>query len=333
MKRFSTLLLLLVAFASTASTQVTNQVVFSFDHQAANHPLVLGQSVFSIWNNKKVQLSRAEFYISEVELQHPDGTMLPLSDQYLLVSASAPTTEFTLGSWPVEAAHGVILHLGVPQAVNHNDPAAWPSSHALAPKNPSMHWGWAAGYRFMAIEGKVDNNGDGVPETNFEFHNLGDALYKTITLTGVQTVANGVLHVHFKLDYAQLFKNMTMTGNVIQHGSAAMNSAMMNNAAMQNFLTMPALSATHAVIDNSLNIKALPNPANAETQIEYIFPGDGAIDLILTNTIGQTVRNFTRLAASGSTRLETASLPNGIYQYAFYENGNLLARKQLVVQH
>ncbi len=332
MKYLSTLLLLL-AFAATTSAQTTNQVVFSFDHQAAGLPLELGQSVFSIWNNKKVQLSRAEFYISEVELQHPDGTMLPLSDQYLLVNASAPTTEFTLGSWPVEAAHGAILHLGVPQTVNHNDPTAWPSNHALAPKNPSMHWGWAAGYRFMAIEGKVDNNGDGLPETDFTFHNLGDALYKTVELTGLQMAENGVLHLQFKLDYAQLFKGLTMTGNLTQHGSGSLNIDMMKNAAVQNFILLPAVSGAQQVEANSLNISALPNPANSATLLDYTLPAKGAIDLILINTLGQTVRNLTQLAASGSIRLETTALPNGIYQYAFYENGHLLARKQLVIQH
>ncbi len=332
MKRLSTLLLLFVAFVATTFAQ-NNQVVFSFDHKAGADPMVLNQTVFSIWNNKKVKLSRAEFYISEVEIRHADSTKMPLMEQYLLVNANAPTTEFELGSWPVEAAHGVTLHLGVPQAVNHEDPAAWPTSHPLAPKNPSMHWGWSAGYRFMAIEGKIDNNGDGVPETVFEFHNLSDALYKNLELTGVKTAENGVLHLHFVIDYAQLFKDMAMTGNLLQHGAAAPNIAMMNNAATQNFVMMQSVSATHDVTANSVNIKAMPNPANAETLVEYAIPAAGLLDFTLTNTLGQTVRSYRALAASGTVRVETRALPEGIYQYAFYDNGNLLGRKQLVVKH
>ncbi|MBN8679267.1 MAG: T9SS type A sorting domain-containing protein [Chitinophagales bacterium] len=332
MKRLSALLLLFVAFAATAFSQ-NNQVVFSFDHKVGSDPLVLNETVFSIWNNKKIKLTRAEFYISEVEIHHPDSMVMPLTDQYLLVNAKNPTAEFDLGAWPVEAAHGVTLHLGVPQAVNHLDPASYPANHPLAPQNPSMQWGWTAGYRFMAIEGKVDNNGDGIPETSFEFHNLGDALYKTLDLTGMEEASNGVLHLHFVLDYAQLFKNMAMTGNLIQHGSAAPNVNMMNNAATQNFVVLPMVSATHEVEANSLNIKASPNPANVETMIEYTLPASSGLALILTNTLGQTVRSLTGLTANGSVRLETATLPEGIYQYAFYENGNLLARKQLVVKH
>ena len=332
MKRLPALLLLLAAFAATAFSQ-NSQVMCSFDHKVGADTLVLNQTVFSIWNNKKVKLSRAEFYISEVEIHHADNTVMPLTDQYLLVRANTPVAEFDLGTWPVTAAHGATLHLGVPQAVNHLDPATYPVSHPLALKNPTMHWGWSAGYRFMALEGKVDNNGDGVPETAFEFHNLGDALYKTLELTGMKEAENGVLHLHFVIDYAQLFKNLAMTGNLIQHGSAALNVSMMNNGATQNFLQMAATSATHEVEANSLNVKASPNPAGAETLIEYELPASALLDLTVTNTLGQTVRNLNGLSASGSLRLETATLPEGIYQYAFYENGQLLARKQLMVKH
>ncbi|MBC7777017.1 MAG: T9SS type A sorting domain-containing protein [Phycisphaerae bacterium] len=332
MTRLFTPFLFLAVLTSTAFAQ-TNQVVFSFDHKAGADSMVLNQTVFSIWNNKKVLLTRAEFYISEVEIHHPDSTMVPLTDQYLLVDAKNPTAEFDLGAWPVETAHGVTLHLGVPQSANHNDPAGYPANHQLAPQNPTMHWGWSAGYRFMAIEGKVDNNGDGVPETVFEFHNLFDELYRSLELTGMKEAQNGVLHLHFVLDYAQLFKNMVMTGTLIQHGKFASNIAMMNNAATQNFVTMVGTSTTHEVESNSLNIKVSPNPANSETMLEYTLSASGSLDLMLTNTLGQTVRNLSGISASGTVRLETASLSEGIYYYAFYKNGHLLARKSLMVKH
>jgi len=332
MKRSSLPFLLFAVLTSTAFSQ-TNQVVLSFDHKVGSTPLEINQTEFLIWNNKKVRLTRAEFYISELAINHPDGTVMPLTDQYLLVNANTPTAEFNLGTWPVETAHGLTLHLGVPQSVNHNDPVLWPANHPLAPQNPTMHWGWAAGYRFMAIEGKVDNNGDGVPETSFEFHNLFDELYRSLDLTGIKEAENGILHLHFVLDYAQLFKNMAMTGSLIQHGKFAPNVSMMNNAATANFITLTATSATHALQANSLNIKASPNPANAATSLEYSLPATGTINLILTNTLGQTVRKLTGLSTAGTIQLETATLSEGLYHIAFYENSHLLARKQLIVKH
>lgn len=332
MKRLYVLFLFSVAFTATVFAQ-SNQVKFSFDHKAGADPLVLNQTVFSIWNNKKVKLSRAEFYISEAEIHLQDNATVPLTDQFLLVNAANPTEEFDLGTWQVETAHGITMHLGVPQSVNHLDPASYPAVHPLSPQNPSMHWGWSAGYRFMAIEGKVDNNGDGVPETAFEFHNLFDALYKTVELTGMKEAENGVLHLHFVLDYAQLFKNMAMTGNLIQHGNAAPNVTMMDNAATQHFVAFPNVSATHEVEANSLSLKASPNPADEQLTIDYALPAFGPLEMILTNKLGQTVHKINGLKSSDSVLLETTRLPGGIYQYAFYENGKLLARKQLVIIH
>lgn len=330
MKRLSIFLLAFV-FVVSAFAQANNQVVFSFNHKAGADPMVLDQTEFTIWNNKKVKLTRAEFYISEIEIHKPDGVILPVADQYMLVNAANPGAEHDLGQWPVDAADGLTLHLGVPQSVNHNDPAAWPTGHPLAPQNPTMHWGWSSGYRFMAIEGLVDNNNDGVPETTFEFHNLGDALYKTVELTGLEKAQNGVLHLHLTLDYVQLFKNIPMTGNVIQHGSATINNTMMNNAATENFLTMATVTAAHDVPANSLNVSASPNPFSVETVIRYELPATDAITMVATNALGQSVRTLGGLPAAGSMRFEKGDLPKGIYQYAFYENSNLLARKQFVI--
>lgn len=330
MKQLSTLLLALV-FASAAFAQTTNQVVCSFDHKAGADPMVLNQTEFTIWNGKKVVLTRAEFYVSEVAIHPTDSMATTLADQYMLVNAAAPNTEFDLGNWPADATHGLTLHLGVPQSVNHNDPASWPANHPLAPQNPTMHWGWSAGYRFMAIEGKVDNNGDGVPETAFEFHNLGDALYKTAELTGVETAQNGVLHLHITLDYAQLFKNMAMTGNLIQHGSASINLKMMTNAATEGFLAMPQASATHDVLANSLQVTVSPNPFAAETSVRYELPATGALTMVVSNSLGQAVRTQGGLPADGTLRFEKGNLPKGVYQLAFYDKGRLLARKQMVI--
>ena len=93
MKNLSSLILFL--FASVAHTFAqTTEVVCSFDHKAGVSPLVLNETIFPIWNNKKVRLSRAEFYISDVALQRPDGSLLPLLDYYLLVNAAQATAGY-----------------------------------------------------------------------------------------------------------------------------------------------------------------------------------------------------------------------------------------------
>jgi len=330
MKHLSTLFFL-IAVASALHAQTMNQVKISFEHKAGSIPMSIDHTIFPIWNNKNVKILRAVFYISEIEIHHPDNPSVLLSDQYLLVDALDPLREFDLGAWAVDATQGVTLHLGVPSSVNHLDPTTYPADHPLAPQNPTMHWGWAAGYRFMAIEGKVDNNNDGVPESIFEYHNLGDALYKTVELTGMAEAENGVLHLHFTLDYAKLFNDMPMTGNLLQHGSNGANNGMMENGATQGFITMSAVSPNQDVTINSRSISASPNPFSSETLIRYELPASDALTLVVTNSLGQAVYTRNDLAAKGSLRFEKGNLPSGVYHYAFYENKELLARKKFII--
>lgn len=331
MTRFFYLLLFAGCCTASSFAQNTNKVVFSFEHKVGNAPLAVEETIFPIWNNKKVKLSRAAFYLSDISLRQGDNTTVDLENQYLLVDAAKPNAEFDLGNWPVGSINGMNMYIGVSKLVNHNDPAAWPANHPLAPQNPSMHWGWAAGYRFMAIEGLVDNNGDGTPEALFEYHNVGDQIYTALEVKGAATASNGVLHVHLVLDYAKLFQNMTLSGSLIQHGDAAPNVLMMQNAGEANFITLPSSVATTDVGGHTASIKAMPNPVVGATLLEYALPQATSTDLWLTNALGHRVRQWNGLTHEGALRLDLSDLPNGVYHCVFYQAGKAIGRKALML--
>lgn len=326
------LLLLVLQLAVQAAAQPTNRVVVSFTHEVNGYPLVLNDTEFTIWNGKKMKLTRADFYLSELAIQQQDGTEVPLTDQYLLVSAKTPNAKFDLGEWPVESAHGMTLHIGVPESVNHNDPAAWPNGHPLAPKNPTMHWGWVAGYIFLAVEGRVDNDANGVPETHFEMHSIDDILYRTVQVPGIRNAQNDTLHIDFTLDYARLFQNLTLDTIVFSHGSGPMNKTMMDNAATRHFITWPIASSTNSIAANSEQVVIRPNPAHAETWVAYDLPATGSILFTVTNAFGQPVFTQTGLPPAGTVHLNIAHLPAGLYYGTFYADKGMVARKKLVVR-
>lgn len=325
---FSTILLF--ALVANASAQ-TNKVTFTFDHKVGAMPLVLNQTEFTIWNGKKMVITRAEFYISEIVVKKQDGSLLPLTDKYLHVNANAPTVEHDLEVWNIQTAQSITVHLGVDSAHNHLDPASYPQTHPLAYKNPSMHWGWVSGYRFMVVEGKIDNNGDGVPESFFEIHNFNDNLYKTLTIETLKPAVNGVIKLRFALDYAQLFKNLAMSSNLLQHGSFIVNEKMMNNAVTENFFSVSLATATEDIALNSQKVKAMPNPFATETLIQYDLPSKNAVTLVVTNLLGQVVHTLKDLPNSGSARFQKNNLSSGMYQANFYEKNNLIARQKLII--
>jgi hypothetical protein len=330
-------LLLLLAAMQIAAPRVAAQsnttITATFDHRVGNTPLVLDQTEFNIWNGKKVRLTRAEFYVCWIDLIGADNEFLPLTGQYLLVNANAPAAVHSLGSWPIVAATGIRLNLGVDKPNNHADPAAWPAAHPLAPQNPSMHWGWQAGYRFMAIEGLIDNNGDGVPEADFEIHNVGDALLREVVLYGPMSVENGVLKVKFTLDYLKLFQNIALNNNAVyQHGDAPDNVTMMNNAAGLGFITLPATSGLSNRPADLPEVSAYPNPANMEVSLQYptvLMPDQ----LTVWDVYGRIMTVRGDVSRQGKTSVETSSFPNGTYVAVLSSNGRAVAQARFVVTH
>lgn len=326
-------LLLLIAHIAGLFAQTENEVVFKFTHKAGAEPFRLHETVFPIWNNKKVVLNRAEFYLAEIELIRPDSSVVPLSDVYLLAGADYAGHTFPVGKWPVEEITGIRLHIGVDSAHNHLDPSTYPDGHPLGHQKNPMHWGWSFGYRFMAVEGFVDNNGDGVPESDMQFHNIGNDLYKSAQLSGLARASNGVLEIHIELDYARLFQDMSLSGSTIEHGNSDLNHLLTDNAATQGFMKLLNTTAAAEIETNSARIRLSPNPAAAIVQVGCDLPESGPLTLSVVNTFGQTVLTQQQIPASGATAIAVADLPNGVYQCVFYEQGRLIARKPLVVHH
>ena len=325
--------IVIIAGAAGLFAQTPKEVVFTFHHKVGTETLQLGHTLFPIWNGKNTQLTRAEFYISEIELIRADSSVVPLQDAYLLVNVENPRADYRLGQWDVSNVIGVNLHIGVDSAHNHLDPSTYPDEHPLANQKNSMHWGWVAGYRFMAIEGVIDNNNDGAPETDLQFHNIGDPLYKTVRLSCQGQAQNDTLRLNFDLDYARLFQDIPMTGNLILHGSEPVNDQMMENAAHRDFIRPVQVSAAPQLPDLASQINIAPNPASGTTLIAYDLAGNAALTLVLTNALGQTVRRISDQPASGAVRWDAAGLTNGLYQLAFYQNGRFLVAKPFVVQH
>lgn len=319
-------------FCASVAFAQTRPVYFHFNHTVGSEPLKLDTTIFTLWNGKKALLSRAEFYIAEITLGRSGDTPLPLTDLYLLVNANNPTKEYPAGSHEVQGIDSLRLHLGVDEAHNHLDPSTYPPDHPLAHQNPVMHWGWAAGYRFMAIEGLVDNNNDGIPETNFQFHNLGDDLYQNVLLTGMAVAQNGRLDISIKVDYYHLFNTMPMTGSLIQHGSAAPNILMMENAAGKGFLSLAQTSSgTQGLEDLSHQVTIAPNPVKDVATIRSDFNTDISPSMVVINTLGQTVQTHHDLQSSGAFTLDTTGLPQGSYRCVFYQNNRIIAQKQIWV--
>lgn len=94
-------------------------------------------------------------------------------------------------SWSVPAGTYTALHcgLGVPEDLNHSDPAHYAHDHPLSINN-GTHWNWNTGYRFVLFEGRYspDPASTGPLLNAFSLHTGLDTAYTGLQLVPAQPI-------------------------------------------------------------------------------------------------------------------------------------------------
>ncbi len=200
MKNIITLILCLATLLPLSNAQ--NDINLSIFHKLANEEFNLNQAA----NNNlehDFKITRLEYYISEISLIHDGGTETLIEDLWILVNASSKT-EVELGNYDINTVEKIVFHIGVDPAHNHLDPSTYEASHPLAPKAPSMHWGWTAGYRFVALEG----HGGPALDQLVQLHGLDDKNYFTTEVVLDKTAENGILNIQLDADYTRALEDI-----------------------------------------------------------------------------------------------------------------------------
>jgi hypothetical protein len=294
-----------------------------FKHTVNGEPLKLNETFFPIWNGKKIILKRAEFYLSQFSLTGKDGSVVSFPENYMLINAKdTHNTRHLVGTIENMDIDLLSFYIGVDKDKNHLDPTLYPSDHPLALKDPSMHWGWAGGYRFMAIEGQVDLDNSGSTETDLEYHNLGDDLYKQANITVNVDESPSSIDIVLILDYAKLFDNLTLIGNNIVHGSAAKNSTMLNNATRGGFVRQEVLSSSDEVQGNEvLNIH--------NDQNFIVFNLTQAVEnaiLKVYNTSGNSI--YEQRVDGVDIQINKSNLPSQLLIFTLSKNDKIIALRK-----
>ncbi len=212
MKRILLSLLTLITAATFAQTDVTLRINhklgsanFAYDQVAQNN---LGH---------EYKTTRLEYYLSQVTIVHDGGmeTAVPLDTVALVQPGTELATSIPLGSYSVTSIESVKFYIGIQEPTNNEDPSLYSVDHPLGPKSPSMHWGWTAGYRFVAYEGF---GGSGFSQ-NFQLHGLGNENYFEIEKDVNVVDESGVLVMDLNADYTRGVENIDLNSGTISHGS------------------------------------------------------------------------------------------------------------------
>lgn len=303
----ATLLLVTHAFTTAQERNVVLVMNHTLDGKpfTFNTPLVASTGGF-------YKITRLEYYVSGVQIVHDGGQILSLPDAYFLVNPSKGSP-LALGSHSIQQIEAVRFKIGVDAARNHTDPATYSFTHPLAPKNPSMHWGWSAGYRFIALEGFAGTTA-GMLTTNFQVHSVGDALYTPVQITTPNTVVENELVVTINAEYANALKNIDVAQGPTNHGSDGEALVLIQNFGSSVFSPgatsgVDAQNSSSVQSQPSVQLVAYPNPARDRIVIESTMRDNTPV--VLRDMLGRIVGSTVLVA--GRATMSLSSLPTGSY--------------------
>ncbi|MGK0317703.1 MAG: hypothetical protein ACI86M_003948 [Saprospiraceae bacterium] len=310
--------LMLFTFASTAQSSVNIQI---------NH-LLDGEQFENEVNSKNdlgndFMIDRLQYYLSGFSIKHDGGQVTEVEDLYVLVNllGSTDPTIIELGEYEIESLESVLFYFGVDYSANHADPSLLHPSHPLAPKFPSMHWGWSAGYRFIALEGMSGPNVD----QELQFHCIGDEFYKQmeyeVTMSGESSYT-----VEIDAEYKNLLEGIDISSGLILHGNLGEIQTLAANISEKVFSTSSATSTYDSELVNSFEV--YPNPVtNGQLNIKMDVASSNNL-LRVQDALGRVVFSGTQ---PSNTQIELAN--QGMYFLTIADsNGKTLATRKVVVQ-
>ena len=230
-------------------------------------------------------LQRLEYYISEIRLIHDNGNIIEIDKYYILANGSIDSS-YSLGIYDIENLEAIHFSVGVDETANHSDPSSYDASHPLSPKFPSMHWGWAAGYRFVALEGKTGDNF----LLDFQVHALGDQNYfETIIETTGDELPDGSIEINIDADYTKAISGINISQGLVVHGDYGAAIDVMKNF-NEHVFTASEGQTTSTINEEQLQFNVLPNPNRGVFYLDGLNNSiDPKRDISIMDNLGRNV--------------------------------------------
>ncbi|MDF1696135.1 MAG: T9SS type A sorting domain-containing protein [Saprospiraceae bacterium] len=316
MKTILPILLLFCAFSMTSQSNVTLKI----NHLLEEAEFELGMVSKNNLENK-FMLERLEYYLSTFSITHDGGQVTPIEDLYVLITMDdkkAPT-EIDLGTFDIQNLESVQFYFGIDEEANHADPSLWPSDHPLAPKFPSMHWGWASGYRFIALEGQ---SGESVDQ-ELQFHCIGDEFYEELSFPAEMSGSDSYV-VEIDAEYTELLADIDISGGLILHGNLGHIKTLANNLKDNVFTSKQVSSTTDSDLVNTFIV--YPNPSQGQISVRTdVEITDFKVSV--SDVLGRKID--ASLTAQGTINITQS----GIYFVSLLDkNGDILATRKLLIQ-
>jgi len=171
-------------------------------------------------DNMAVKVMQCYFSNFDFVFNNPMDTTSSALNFHLL-NKSATTID--LGKVPNNHLQALQFNVGVDSIANANIATYLNDmNHPLHVQSPdTMHWNTTDGYIFLKLTGKVDRNGDGIPNENesFEFEIGTNALLQPIELVLNQNFDKEQENISINFDVQRLFDNIDLQSEQSTHST------------------------------------------------------------------------------------------------------------------
>lgn len=106
-------------------------------------------------SSTSITLTRLEFIVSRARVQLQNGDWTDLPERYYHFNPLEQDSELVLDLSTSQSIRAIGFDIGLLPAINHANPARWGAGHPLNVLECNLHWGWAGGYVFLAVEGST----------------------------------------------------------------------------------------------------------------------------------------------------------------------------------
>jgi len=320
------ILFILAFFATTFQISAQNDIKLTLNHKLGDADFALNQAAKNNLNHD-FEVSRLEYYISEISLFHDGGIETLIEDLWILVNASNET-EVNLGEYDITELEQIRMHIGVDPDHNHLDPTSYPADHPLAPKAPSMHWGWSAGYRFVAFEGMAGPNYNQL----FQLHGLGDSNYVTLTLDLINIQPqNDIINIDLNADYTFLLDDIELNSGLIVHGDHNEAKQCLDNFPRKVFSQKETTSSVgdYSEVNNFNIFPSIIENGIATVQLNSDNPSFN-YDILVTSSGGRQIKLIENFNNEESINFNNYA--SGFYMVSLVKDGKPIITKKLIVK-
>lgn len=312
-----TLFFLLSFFTLSVGAQTKVNINLNHIYEGSN--FTLGQVIETSYYNYKI--TRFQYYISNFTIIHDGGLETMVNDSYLLIDAD--NGSYTLGDVNgITSVEKIKFSFGVDDVANHEDPALLDSSHPLAYKTPSMHWGWSGGYMFAVVEGIVDLDKDGVFDEWFDLMPVGDDYYRLISLPTDDAIISGVLDIMIDVNIDKWMMDIAVDKMGFNHGVTSYNLSFVDN--IKTFQVFSTSTWVSVVSQNKFGNSFIVLNNGSDPEIKFNDWNNYSLEIFSVE--GKLMaRSF---YIKGGVALKRYSLPNGNYIAHITDNkGNVYSEK------